>query len=123
MLRKDKQKKKEAKIPMKQILEDDSNHRVRSHTRLTGLIDNFGDAVLSGLYTRPEIIQLCKGYGVNPNARLIKVQLGAQLATAIRSNSSIPHPWNLVPPSQLQAVPFQAEEGIGIRIRITRVSF
>lgn len=118
MSRKDKRVQQEAKLPVSEIIADQSDHKERSHHRMKELISKFGDAVLGNLYTRAELISLSKAYGLNPSARSNKAQLGKILADVIRSNLNIPFPWSLVPGSQLHAAPLPGRLGI----RISRVS-
>lgn len=108
----------EAKVPVSEIIADQSDHKERSHHRMKELISKFGDAVLGNLYTSAELISLSKAYGLNPSARSNKAQLGKILADVTRSNLNIPFPWSLVPGTQLHAAPLPGRLGI----RISRVS-
>lgn len=60
MVRKEKQLQKEAKVNMKEIEEDHSPQKEKSHNQLKGLISKFGDAVLANLYTHAELVTCAK---------------------------------------------------------------
>lgn len=46
MARKDKRVQQEAKVPVSEIIADQSDHKERSHHRMKELISKFGDAIL-----------------------------------------------------------------------------
>ena len=117
MARKDKQVQKDAKVPLENVVQDNSHKKETSHNQLKATISKFGDAVLGNLYSKAELITLSKGYGLQLNARANKAQLGKSLADAIRANVNIPFPWSLVPGSQLQATPLQHGR-LGVRINV-----
>lgn len=110
MVRKEKKKQKDAKVPIPQICGDSSANKVESHRKLQGLIANFGTEILSSVYTRADLVKLCKAYGVHVTSRKKKADLGADLAAAIAENTCIPHCGVL-----------SSAETSRIRIRILRV--
>ena len=119
MARKDKQVQKDAKVPLEKVIQDNSCHKEVSHNQLKDVIGRFGYAVLGNMYTKTELVTLSKGYGLQPNSRANKAQLGKSLADAIKANRNVPFPWSLVPGSQLQAAPLPHGR-LGVRININR---
>ncbi|KAL9961197.1 hypothetical protein ACROYT_G030097 [Oculina patagonica] len=112
MVRVEKKKRKEAKVPLAQICDDNTTNKVESHHKLQGLIASFGEEILSSVYTRAELAKLCSAYEVKFNSRTKKAVLGSDLAVAISRNSSIPKPSALSSTERPHAP---------IRIRILRV--
>lgn len=97
MVRKERQLQKESKVNMKEIEEDHCPQKEKSDNQLKGLISKFGNAVLANLYTRAELVTLCKGYGLNPASSMNKALIGKNLARKIDSCTNVPYPWSLVP--------------------------
>lgn len=91
MVRKEKKKQRDAKIPVDQICSDSSANKVESHRKLQGLIANFGTEILPAVYTRADLVKLCNAYGVHVTTRKKKADLGADLAVAIAQNQCIPN--------------------------------
>ena len=69
MARKDKQVQKDAKLPLENVIQDNSHQKETSHNQLKATISKFGDAVLGNLYSKAELVTLSKGYGLQLNSR------------------------------------------------------
>ena len=91
LIRKNKQERRRAKIPISQF-ERDSSHRKRdSHCCLRSQLLKYGEAFLWTVYTIPELKRLCEAYGVKSgNGK--KATIGAKLAPVIIASNDVKFP-------------------------------
>lgn len=90
LLRKEKAKERKMKVTLKQIEQDRSIGKRRSHVRLLALVTEMGDRGLFRLYTKKELHTLCDAYDVQYFSRWNKGRLSTALAGKVTQCEIMP---------------------------------